>query len=279
MAIAAHHGAVKANVAALVGRGDLDLSTHELLLGDAVLLVEQDHGVQLDSFLDVLIINSIRADEEVQLLSLDAVLQGTGVLLGTQMGQQVGDAEDGIVLVLAHTDGDGGAILTGEHAVDGQRDRAPLILADTTVVMGLEVAQVVRLIQRGGTQVQTRAVGVGNDQMEAILKALGTDGGSHHSLVALDKVDFVTGLVGLFRVELLVACILEHLLALGGDLALGLACIQELLVALGKVVGLLLHVSVLIGDVSRLIEQLFSQLLVRSFFCHRISPAFLFRYS
>ena len=93
--------------------------------------------------------------------------------------------------------------------------------------MGLEVAQVVRLIQRGGTQVQTRAVGVGNDQMEAILKALGTDGGSHHSLVALDKVDFVTGLVGLFRVELLVACILEHLLALGGDLALGLACIQK----------------------------------------------------
>ena len=195
------------------------------------------------------------------------------------MGQQVGDAEDGIVLILAHTDGDGGAILTGEHAVDGQRDSAPLILADTTVVMGLEVAQVVRLIQRGGTQVQTRAVGVGNDQMEAILKALGTDGGSHHSLVALDKVDLVAGLVGLFRVELLVPCILEHLLALGGNLALGLACIQELLVALGKVVGLLLHVSVLIGDVSRLIEQLFSQLLVRSFFCHRISPAFLFRYS
>ena len=195
------------------------------------------------------------------------------------MGQQVGDAEDGIVLILAHTDGDGGAILTGEHAVDGQRNGAPLILADTTVVMGLEVAQVVRLIQRGGTQVQTRAVGVGNDQMEAILKALGTDGGSHHSLVVLDKVDLVAGLVGLFRVELLVACILEHLLALGGDLALGLACIQELLVALGKVVGLLLHVSVLIGDVSRLIEQLFSQLLVRSFFCHRISPAFLFRYS
>ena len=118
-----------------------------------------------------------------------------------------------------------------------------------------------------------------NDQMEAILKALGTDGGSHHSLVVLDKVDLVAGLVGLFRVELLVACILEHLLALGGDLTLGLACIQELLVALGKVVGLLLHVSVLIGDVSRLIEQLFSQLLVRSFFCHRISPAFLFRYS
>ena len=29
----------------------------------------------------------------------------------TQMRQQVGDAEDGIVLILAHTDGDGGAIL------------------------------------------------------------------------------------------------------------------------------------------------------------------------
>ena len=115
-----------------------------------------------------------------------------------------------------------------------------------------------------------------DDQTEAVLKAAGADGGSHDSLLELDKVDLIAGLVGLFGVELHVAGILEHLLALGGDFALGLAVVEELLVALGKSVCLLLDVCILVGDVSRLIEQLFGQLLGRSFFCHRISPAFLF---
>ena len=279
VAVAAHHGAVKTDVTALVSRGDLDLGPHELLLGDAVLLVEEDHGVQLDGFLDVLILHRIGTDEDVQLLGLDAVLQGAGVLLGAQMGQQVGDAEDGVALVLADADGDGGAVVAGEDAVDGQRHGAPLILADAAVVMGLEVAQVVGLIQRGRAQVQTGAVGMRDDQTEAVLKAAGADGGSHDGLLELDEVDLIAGLVGLFGVELHVAGILEHLLALGGDFALGLAVVEELLVALGKSVCLLLDVCILVGDVSRLIEQLFGQLLGRSFFCHRISPAFLFPYS
>ena len=118
-----------------------------------------------------------------------------------------------------------------------------------------------------------------DDQTETVLKAAGADGGSHDSLLELDKVDLIAGLVGLFGVELHVAGILEHLLALGGDFALGLAVVEELLVALGKSVCLLLDVCILVGDVSRLIEQLFGQLLGRSFFCHRISPAFLFLYS
>ncbi len=64
-------------------------------------------GVQLDSFLDVLVLHGVGADEDVQLLALDAVAQLALVLLGTQMGQQVGDAEDGVVLVLAHAHSDG----------------------------------------------------------------------------------------------------------------------------------------------------------------------------
>ena len=195
------------------------------------------------------------------------------------MGQQVGDAEDGVVLVLADADGHRGAVVAGEDTVDGQRHGAPLILADAAVVVGLEVAQVVGLVQRGRAQVQTGAVGVGDDQTEAVLKAARADGGGHDRLLELDEVDLVAGLVGLLGVELDVAGILEHLLAFCGDLALGLAIVEELLVALGKVVGLLLDVGILVGDVSGLIEQLFSKLLIRSLFCHRISPAFLFPYS
>ena len=195
------------------------------------------------------------------------------------MGQQVGDAEDGVVLILAHVHGDGGAVSAGEHAVDGQRHGTPLILADAAVVVGLEVAEVVGLVQRGRAQVQTGAVGVSDDQMEAVLEAAGADGGSHDGLAQLAEVDLVAGGVGLLRVELLVACVLEHLLALSGHLALGLACVEEFLVALSECVGLLLDGGGLVADVSGLKQQLFSQLLVRSFFCHRISPAFLFSYT
>ena len=85
---------------------------------------------------------------------------------------------------------------------------------------------------------------------------LRADGGGHDCLLELDEVDLVAGLVGLLGVELDVAGILEHLLAFCGDLALGLAIVEELLVALGKVVGLLLDVGILVGDVSGLIEQL-----------------------
>ena len=59
----------------------------------------------------------------------------------------------------------------------------------------------------------------------------------------------------------------------------GLAGIKEFLVALSECVGLLLDGGGLVADVSGLKQQLFSQLLVRSFFCHRISPAFLFSYT
>ena len=142
--------------------------------------------------------------------------------------------------------------------------------------MGLEVAQVVRLIQWGRAQVQTGAVGMRDDQTEAVLKAAGADGGSHDGLLELDKVDLIAGLVGLFGVELHVAGILEHLLALGGDFALGLAVIEELAVALCKIGGCLFDICGFVRRVSGGIEQLFGQLLGRSFFCHRISPAFLF---
>ena len=66
--------------------------------------------------------------------------------------------------------------------------------------------------------------------MEAVLEAAGADGGSHDGLAQLAEIDLVAGGVGLLRVELLVACVLEHLLALSGHLALGLARIEEFLV-------------------------------------------------
>ena len=49
--LAADHGTVKADIPCLECGHDLDLCTDKVLFRDAVLLVQQDHGVQLDSCL------------------------------------------------------------------------------------------------------------------------------------------------------------------------------------------------------------------------------------
>ena len=271
--VAAHHGAVKADIPGLVGGHHFDLGAGEVALGDAVLLVQQHQGVQLNSFLDVGILHGIGTDEHVQFFGLDALAELAVVLLGPQMRQQVGDAEHRVVLVLAHRKGHAGAVGTGEHAVDGQRNGAPLILADTAIVVGLEVAEVVGLVQRVRAQVQTRAVDVGDDQTEAFLKGLLADGGGHDGLVFLHKIDLLAGGIGLFRLEFLVACFHQQFLAGCSGLALGLGGVQEGLVAFGKGSGLCLDIRVLVGGILRLIKQLFGCLLCGKHFAHvRLSP-------
>ena len=262
------HGAVKAHIACLGSGHDFDLGAGEVALGDAVLLVQQDEGVQLDSLLDVLFLHGVRADEHVQLLALDALAELALVLLGTQMGQQVGDAEHGIVLVLTDGKVDAGAVGAGEHAVDSQRDGSPLVLAHTAVVVGAEVAHVVRLVQRVGTQVQTGAVDVGNDQTEALLIGLLADGSRHNGLVLLNEVDLLTGGVSLFGLKSLVAGSQQHLLADNGSLALGLGAVHKFLVALGKGSSLFLYICLLVGSVFGGVEQLFGVLFCSKFFAH-----------
>ena len=266
--VAAHHGAVKAHVPGLVGGHHLDLGAGEVPLGDAVLFVQQHQGVQLDGLLDVGILYSVGADEHVQLLGLDALAELAVVLLGTQMGQQVGDAEHGVILVLTHCKGHAGAISTGEHAVDGQRHGAPLVLADAAVIVGLEVAEVVCFVQRVRAQVQTGAVDVGDHQTEALLKRFPADGSGHHRLVLLHKVDLLAGGIGLFRLKLFVTGLQQQLFAGGGSFALGLGSVQEGFVAFGKGCSLLLHVGSLVGSVLRLVKQLFGSLLCGKFLAH-----------
>ena len=268
VAVAAHHGAVKAHVPGLVGGHHLDLGTGEVPLGDAVLFVQQHQGVQLDGFLDVGILHSVGADEDVQLFCLDALAELAVVLLGTQMGQQVGDAEHRVALILTHAHRNAGAVCTGEHAVDGQRHGAPLILADAAVVVGLEIAEMVGLVQRIRAQVQPGAVDVGNDQPEALFKRSLADGSGHHRLVFLHKVDLLAGGIGLFRLKLFVTGLQQQLFAGGGSFALGLGSVQEGFVAFGKGCSLLLHVGALVGGVLRLVKQLFGSLLCGKFLAH-----------
>jgi hypothetical protein len=103
--------------------------------------------------------------------------------------------------------------------------------------------------------------------------------GQQHALPAIADIHLVSGLQGLSPDQGLVSGLLCEADCLRRAETLGLACVEEFLVALSECMGLLLDGGGLVADVSGLKQQLFSQLLVRSFFCHRISPAFLFSYT
>ena len=126
----------------------------------------------------------------------------------------------------------------------------------------------VRLVQGVGTQVQTGAVDVGDDQTETLLIGLLTDGSRHNGLVLLNEVDLLAGGISLFGLKSLVAGSQQHLLADNGSLALGLGAVHKFLVALGKGSSLFLYICLLVGSVFGGVEQLFGILFCSKFLTH-----------
>ena len=158
------------------------------------------------------------------------------------MDQQVGDAEDGVALVLAHADVDDGAVLLGDDAVDGQRDGDPLVLLDAAVVVGVEREKVVLLLEGVLLEVDARRVDVGAQDVDAGLQVVGAEVDEHEGLAAVDDVDLVAGLELLARcdglAELDVAALARHLDGGVAALALSLVVGDVGLVALAEVVQL-----------------------------------------
>ena len=237
MAVGTDHSAVQADVAGLVGRHDLDLGAGEVALGDAVSLVEHAQDVQLDALLGILIGDGLRGNQHVQLLGGNAFRQGLGVLLGTQVRQQVGDAENWVAVLLADADLGAGAVSAVNNAVQGQGDGGPLVLTDAAVVMGAQIADTGLFKHGHGAQVQARRVDVGDVQVEARFQALGADGGGQDALFAVDGVDLGAGGQLLAGDELFVAGVQQQLLAGADSLALSLGVIQEGLVAFAEILG------------------------------------------
>ena len=104
MAIRADHAAVEAHVAGGEGGHGLQLRGEEVAFHDAVFFIENLQNIQLDQLAALIVPEGPGADEDVQILSLDPFHHGALHLLGSQMGQQIGDAENRIARVLpTHT--------------------------------------------------------------------------------------------------------------------------------------------------------------------------------
>ena len=85
------------------------------------------------------------------------------------MGQQVGDDELGVVRLVANAHLDRfhlAVVAHADHAAQFKRDRGPLVLFDAAVVVGLEEAQLIALVQGVLLQVQPGGVDVGRPDVD-----------------------------------------------------------------------------------------------------------------
>ena len=77
-----------------------------------------------------------------------------------------------------------------------QRDGDPLVLLDAAVVVGAEVAQLVRLIHGDLLEVEARGVDVRARDHSTVCEAALTDDGEHEGLAAVAGVDLHAGCEG-----------------------------------------------------------------------------------
>ena len=259
MAVGADQAAVESNVTG-VRRGDsFQLGGDEVLLGDAVFLVQQTQDFDLDAVGAVVIAERTGANENVQRLGRDGLIEGLFALFAAKVREQIVDDELGVLGVVADLDVDFAAVAADDEAVQLERDGDPLVFADAAVVVRLEVGQLGVLIERIGLEVEPRGVGVGRTDVRALGERLLADDHEHDGLAAVIPVEFVAGLnlhAGLVFNKASGLCLADG----GKDaFALGLRAVQKRLVrlAIGVQLGLFVLCQAVIA-VFRLVEQCLS---------------------
>ncbi len=232
MAVGTDEGAVKADVAGPEGGHGGQLGGDEVLLHNAVLLVQQVQNGQLHPLRALVVLEGTAAHQHVQALAGNGLGQRLLALVSRQVGQQVVHSEDGIAG--AGTDGhlDHAAVLHGDDAVELQGDGHPLVLADTAVIVGLEEAHLGVLVEGIGLDVQTGGIDVSRTDVDALAERGIAHHSQHDSLAPVDPVELVAGLDGHATDKGLEAPLLGLADGLVHALTLGLAGVQVLLIVL-----------------------------------------------
>ena len=88
------------------------------------------------------------------------------------MNEQVRHAENGIALVVAHIYVHDRAVLLGDDAVHGERERDPLIVLDAAVVVRVEKCEAVALVEWILLQIEAGAVDVRAQDVHAFAQGI-----------------------------------------------------------------------------------------------------------
>ena len=178
------------------------------------------------------------------------------------MRQQVGNAEDRVVIFLTNADIHSRTVGTADHTMERQRNGRPLILAHTAIVVGAEIGIVAALIQRHRTQVQAGSINMGNVEMEALCQASAADGCGQDTLFAIDEINLVPCFQCLPCHKGTVTGLLQQFLTVRTSFALRLALVQKGLIALAESICLRQHLRRLICHRLIFVEKAFQCFLV-----------------
>ena len=194
MAIRADQGPVQADVTGLQRRNRLQLRGIQVVLYNAVLLIQQIHNGQLHPAALVLAADGSAAKEDVQRLAGNRFRQGLLVLGRAEMGQQVRNHQPGVSFVLADAYRYLTAVLHRHHTVQRQGEGQPLIFPDAAIIMGLKVRKLAVLVEGIGLQIQPGGIDMGGGKLNALRKRLRADMSQHHSLAPVAEPDLAAGL-------------------------------------------------------------------------------------
>ena len=142
------------------------------------------------------------------------------------MGQQVRDDQLGIAGIGADVHFCPRAVLQRHHAPQLQGNGHPLVLAQSAVVMGLEISHFALLIEGIGLEVQTGRVDVGRGDLNALVQRRTADVGQHDRLAPVAHIHLVAGLELHTRGKGTVSLLLCQAHALRRAQPLGLSGIQ-----------------------------------------------------
>ena len=110
------------------------------------------------------------------------------------MNKKIGHNQDGIGFIFTNGDGDGGAVLPADDAVDGKGHTGPLVLLNAAVVVGFEVGNLGVLVQGIGLQIHPGGVHMGSADIGALGQGLGADDGKQEALAPVVEINFIAGL-------------------------------------------------------------------------------------
>ena len=233
VAVGTNEPAIQANIHSVGCGNEAQFRTHKVGFGHTVLLVQIGHNHQFyligcGSLLAVLFKIRGSGDQDIQTLTGECLAERLGILILCQVGQKIGDAEYGIARVVADAHIHALAVCLDHGAVQGQGHGDPLILTDTAVVVGLEIAQTVALVQRMLFQVQTGGVDVGSGNAHAALDGLRTCTNNIQTLLTVVVIQFIACGDLVTQFVLTEAFLLQDTDGSNQCLTLGLTVIQEL---------------------------------------------------
>ena len=243
MTVAQNHRAIEAEVASTPSGNHFDFGGQEILFLDIVFLSKQLERVRFDRllrcqllyfcFVGVVLFSYLviyhegtPSHQHVEIFTRDSFRRLLLHLVFGEVDQQIRHAEHGVTLIFAHVNRHDAAIFLGNDTMQCERYRDPLVVLDASVVMRIEMQQLVALEQRVLLEVEARRIDVRTQDVEPTHERLFTQMHEDDRFAMRLRVDLVARFESTAFVEclvqVLVAGLFSELDRSAGNFALGL---------------------------------------------------------